>query len=141
MTPKNFLLVGGIVLVLVGILGFYLIGPTAADSIFGTSWWFDSGENWVHLILGVVAVILSFAAPMAIQRPVVMIVGIIAVLIGLYSIFKTDFLGANLENPSDTILHIVVGIWAILSLKGKSLEMNSMGGGMGGGMGNPQMPA
>lgn len=137
MTPKSFLLVGGIVLILVGILGFFLIGPTAEGSIFGDAWWFDNGENWVHLILGIVALIGAFAFPMSLQKPVVMIVGIIALLVGLYSLFIGEgFLGANLENPADTILHIIVGLWALLSLKGKSMDMGGMGSGMG-----TQMPS
>lgn len=137
MTPKNFLLVGGVVLVVVGILGFFLIGPTAEKSIFGSAWWFDNGENWVHLILGIVALIGAFAFPAPLQKTVTMIVGIIAVLVGLYSlVIDTNFFGANLENPADTILHIVVGLWALLSLKSKPMMDSGMGGGMG-----TQMPA
>jgi len=60
MTPKQFLRVGGVVLIVVGILGFAgVLGPTADKSIFGANWWFDNGENWVHLILGIVAVIAA----------------------------------------------------------------------------------
>ena len=61
MNPKQFLLVGGGVLVLVGLLGFFgVIGPTAGQSIFGSTWWFDSGENWAHLVIGVVGLIAAF---------------------------------------------------------------------------------
>lgn len=128
MTPKNFLLVGGIVLVVVGLLGMIgVLGPTADDSIFGSAWWFDSAENWTHLIIGIVAVILLFAAPVPLQKPVVMIVGILALLAGLYSLVLGEKLwGANLENPADTILHIIVGLWAVLSARGKQSTM--MGG-------------
>ncbi len=133
MNPKNFLLVGGIVLVLVAILGFVgVIGPTASRSIFGSAWWFDSGENWAHLLIGIIAVILSFAAPLSLQKPVVMIVGVIALLVGLYSLFiGSGFLGAHLERVADTILHLVLGLWALMSAKGKP---SMMGGGMPGTM-------
>lgn len=125
MNPKNFLLWGGMVLVLVALLGFFgVIGPDSGDSVFGESWYFDNAENWAHLVIGVVALLL-LAASASVQKPVVMIVGIIALLVGLYSLFaEGDFLGANLENPADTILHIVVGLWAILSARGSS-EMSS----------------
>ncbi len=128
MTPKNFLLVGGIVLLLVSILGFAgIIGPTETDSIFGSAWWFDNGENWAHLILGVVALLL-LATPMSVQKPVVMLLGIIGVLVGLYSLLiSPTFLGANLENPADSILHLVVGIWALLSARGSSMMSSSSG--------------
>lgn len=127
MTPKKFLFVGGVVLVLLGLLGMFgILGPTAADSPFGDSWWFDGGENWAHLIIGLVALLALKVFPASSHRPLVMLVGVIALLIGIYSIFSQDFMGANLENPADTILHVLVGIWALLASKKKSdMGMNS----------------
>ncbi len=120
MTPRTFLLVGGVVLVAVGILGMAgIIGPTPADSPFGDNWWFDNGENWAHTILGVVALIAAYLFPAGIQRFLTLVVGIVGIAFGIYSIFTQDFLGANLENPADTILHFVVGAWALLSYRGK----------------------
>ena len=121
MNPKQFLMLGGIVLILVAILGFVgVIGPTAGESMFGEAWWFDSGENWAHLIIGLVALIAMYALPMSGQKALVMFVGIVALLVGLYSLLiSTSFLGANLENPADSILHVVVGLWALLSVRGK----------------------
>ena len=129
MNPKQFLLLGGVVLVLVGVLGFVgVLGPTADASIFGSAWWFDSAENWAHLVLGIVALILAYATGLSLQRPVVMLLGIIGVLVGLYSFFGYPMLlGANLENPLDSILHLVVGIWALAaSWKKPSLAMGGM---------------
>ncbi len=120
MNPKKFLQIGGAVLVLVGILGFVgVLGPTAEQSIFGSSWWFDGGENWAHLILGVVGLIASFALGAGYQRVLVRLLGWIGILVGLYSLFiSNSFLGANLENPMDTLLHLAVGVWALLAAKG-----------------------
>lgn len=137
MTPKKFLLWGGLVLAIVAFLGFWgVIGPTAEDSFFGASWWFGNGENWAHLIIGLIAFIAGFALPTGSQRGLVIIVGIIAVLIGVYSVFRQEFLGANLENPADTILHIVIGLWALLAAKKAGLPMTTTGAGsnMGGTM-------
>ncbi len=119
-TPKNFLLIGGVVLVLVGVLGFFLIGPTEEDSIFGSAWWFDNAENYAHLVLGVVALIAAFALPAGSQKALVVIVGIVGILVGLYGFYSESLLGANLENPADNILHLVVGVWALASAMGKS---------------------
>lgn len=115
MNPKQFLQVGGAVLVLVGLLGFFgLIGPTAQSSIFGPNWWFDNPENWAHLVLGIVAIAASLVLGDSLQRGLVIIVGIVGVLVGLYSVLgETTLLGANLENPADTVLHIIVGAWAL----------------------------
>ena len=115
MNPRQFLLLGGIVLVLVGLLGFFgVIGPTAEQSIFGEMWWFDNAENWAHLVLGVVALVLLMA-PAGLQKPVVILVGIVGLLVGLYNFASESLLGANLESPADLILHLVVGIWALIA--------------------------
>ncbi len=113
-TPKMFLQVGGIVLVLVAVLGYVgVIGPTA-DSLFGEAWYFDNIENIAHLVLGIVALAAAFVLPAGLHKPLVMVVGIVAVLVGLYSLFvDTVLLGAMLQNPADTILHLVIGGWAL----------------------------
>lgn len=120
MNPKQFLQIGGVVLIVVGILGFFLIGPTEEGSIFKSTWWFDQVENWAHLILGVVTLAAAYTVPNTLQKPLVMIVGVIGVLVGLYSLFGSRALGgAYLENPLDTILHLGVGAWALwASMKG-----------------------
>ena len=121
MNPKSFLTIGGVVLVLVAILGFIgVIGPTAEKSIFGDSWWFDNGENWAHLVIGAIALISAYSVGAAGQKMLVTLVGILALLIGVIGFFGPNFLGANLENPADNILHIVIGIWAMLSMGKKA---------------------
>lgn len=114
-TPKQFLRIGGVVLLLVSILGFIgIIGPTAADSIFGATWYFDNAENWAHLVLGVVALISAFVLPAGYQKPLVMVLGVVGILVGLYSMFISQtFLGAGLQNPADSLLHLAVGAWAL----------------------------
>jgi uncharacterized protein YjeT (DUF2065 family) len=125
MNPKQFLRIGGVVLVVVGILGFVnVLGPTAEASMFGDAWWFDNGENWAHLIIGIIAFVAAYALGAEAQKPLVVAVGVIAVLVGLYSIVVGEnFLGANLENPADSILHLVVGIWALIAARGRGGTM------------------
>ena len=115
MNPKQFLQIGGVVLLLVGLLGFFgLIGPTSDASIFGNAWWFDNGENWAHTILGIVALIAAAALknPMQ-QKNLVILVGVLGIFFAVYNVFSTSFLGANLESPADLILHLAVGVWAL----------------------------
>ncbi len=142
MNPKKFLQIGGIILVIVGILGFFLIGPTEEKSIFGGSWWFDSGENWTHLILGIVALALVYGVKSApLQKWVTVIVGVVALIAGISGFVSPNFLGANLESPLDNILHLVIGIWALWAgLKGSSQSMSMGGGSMGGGSMGGGMP-
>ena len=136
MNPKQFLVVGGAVLVVVGVLGMVgVLGPTAEDSIFGSAWWFDNGENWAHLILGVVGLLAAYIMPTSVQKPLVMLLGVVGILVGLYSlVISQSFLGANLENPADSILHLVVGAWALYASMAKGQASAPMSTGMPGQM-------
>ena len=115
LSPQGFLKVGGAVLVLVAVLGFVgIIGPTT-NSLFGSFWYFDNAENWAHLVLGVVGLVAAFVFPAYLNKLIVMLLGVVGFLVGLYSLFGgMDLLGAGLENPADTILHVVVGAWALV---------------------------
>lgn len=132
-SPKSFLLYGGIVLVLVGVLGYVgLIGPTPEDSLFGGAWWFDNGENLAHTVLGVVALLAAFLLKdAAMQKNLVLLVGVLALAFTIIGVFLSgneyNFLGvANLENPLDTILHLVVAVWAFWAGTGKKMMTTTM---------------
>lgn len=115
MAPRQFLIWGGIILVVVAILGWInVLGPTSDSSIFGSTWWFDSVENWAHLIIGIVALLAAFVLPAGAQKVLVIIVGIVGLLFAIFNLAGTVVIGgANLESPLDLILHLVVGIWAL----------------------------
>ncbi len=135
-TPVGFLKIGGAVLILVAILGYVgVIGPTAEQSIFKEAWWFDNGENIAHLVLGVVALAVAygFVIPRSAHRPLVIVLGVVGVLVGLYSFAgQTTLLGANLENPADSLLHLVVGAWALAAgLKKQAGEVSATPTGTG----------
>lgn len=132
MNPKQFLQIGGVVLVIVGILGFIgVIGPTAERSLLGQAWWFDNAENWAHLVIGIVALIAAYVLPANAQKGLVVIVGIVGVLVGLYSLFGyQNLLGANLENPLDSLLHLAVGAWALWAAWRRAPQMTSAMGAM-----------
>lgn len=114
MNPKQFLQIGGATLVLIGVLGIVgIIGPTPDKSIFGPAWWFDNQENLAHLVLGIAGLASVFILPANLQKMLVMLLGVLGIVVGIYSLIgQTALLGANLENPADTILHLGVGIWA-----------------------------
>ena len=112
---------------LVGLLGFFgVIGPTP-DKLFGSTWWFDNGENWAHTILGIVAILAAFSLKSAsAQKNLVVLVGILGLFFGVYNLFSSNFLGTSLEQHADTILHFVVGIWALWAGLRKPKMMGSM---------------
>lgn len=126
MNPKQFLQIGGVILVVVGILGFVgVLGPGEDDSIFGKAWWFDNAENWAHLILGVVGFACAYILPASLQKGLVMLLGVIGVLVGLYSLFGSRMLGgAHLENPADSVLHLAIGVWALWASMMKGSPMS-----------------
>ncbi len=118
MTTKKFLQWGGIVLLALGIIGFI------APNIGGKALYFDRYENWAHTILGIVALLAAYRASESTQRTLTGIVGVVAIVVGVWGFFRAgspspNFFGANLENPIDNLLHVVVGIWAYLSMRGK----------------------
>ena len=121
-TPRMFLIVGGAVLLLLGIVGFLNIFTEEAYPAF----WLDGGENVAHTVLGVVALAAVFvpglnSALAPYYRPIVILVGLIALFFGVYGfVVAADTSGANtfgLANLefADNILHLVVAAWAFAS--------------------------
>jgi hypothetical protein len=120
MNPKQFLTIGGAVLVLLGVLGVLGVFTQSGTPVF----WLDTGENVAHLVLGVVALAAVFvpglnSALAPYYRPLVVVVGIVALFFGVYGFVvggapvPNTFGVANLENPADNVLHLVVGVWAL----------------------------
>lgn len=118
-TPRGFLLYGGIILVALGVLGLFVLGPTPESSLLGEFFWLDGGENIVHLLLGVVALAAYYLLKdEQLTKWLVVVVGVVALVAVV-----AGFLNAanaipnvgitNLENPSDNILHLVVAVWAL----------------------------
>jgi hypothetical protein len=121
LNPKQFLVIGGAVLVLLGIAGMIGFGPTATKSILNDTFWLDNGENVAHLFLGVVALAAVFVPGInsvlePYYRQIVILVGLVALFFGVYGFFAgtnvpNTFGLANLEF-TDNILHLVVAVWA-----------------------------
>lgn len=126
MNPKQFLTIGGVVLLLVGILGYVgIIGPDGATSIFGQVWFFDNTENLAHTILGIAGLASLYILPTMYQKYLVILLGIIGLVFGLISLMGpvtegVNVMGAQLQNPADTILHFAVGAWALFSALNKN---------------------
>jgi hypothetical protein len=112
MNSKQFLQVGGVILLLLGIVGFFM------PNILGELLTFNAAENYAHLVLGVVALLAS-TGPVTIQKPLVLVVGLVALFFGVAGFMVAgnavpNFFGVvHLDNPVDNVLHLVVGVWAI----------------------------
>ena len=121
-TPRGFLITGGAVLTILGLIGFVFLNNPAM-SFF----WLDSSENIAHLVLGLVALAAVYVpglkdtlAPY--YKWIVVLVGVIALFFGVYGFLvpagapgsPNTFGLANLE-LGDNLLHLVVAAWAFLA--------------------------
>lgn len=131
MYPRLFLTVGGAVLLLLGIVGYVNVFTESGTPAF----WLDNGENLAHTVLGVVALAAVFVpglntALAPYYRPIVGLVGVIALFFAVYGFLQpagtsadpNTFGVSNLENPSDNLLHLVVGIVAFAAIWVKPSE-------------------
>ena len=121
-SPRGFLMAGGIVLLLLGIVGYLNIFTESAYPGF----YLDGGENIAHVVLGVVALAALYvpglnSALAPYYRWIVLLVGVIALFFGIYGFVvagntaPNTFGISNLESPADNILHLVVAAWAFLA--------------------------
>jgi len=116
-------------LLLVGLVGF--IGILNNVDFFSL----DTGENIAHVGLGVIGLAAGFGLKdRMIHRGLTAVVGITALIFGLLGWFlpsggalsngafaNPNFLGlANLESPSDNLLHLFFAAWAIWAMMGDS---------------------
>lgn len=121
MTPRFYLAFTGCLLLLLGILGYVgIVGPLSNDSIFGTNWWVDNGQSIVYIVVGLMSLLSAFVLrqPM-IRKFIAFTIGGLLVCVGLLGIIVMRRHGmlnagiAHLENPAETILHLVLGLWAV----------------------------
>jgi hypothetical protein len=102
MNPRQFLIIGGSVLVLLAIVGYL--------GIFG-----EGSPLWLTPVFvpGLNRALEPF------YRPIVLLVGALALFFTVFGFLVANvppmntFGVAHLNNPFDNILHLVVGIWAV----------------------------
>jgi len=131
MNPRQFLLIGGIVLLFLGISGYFILGPNPESSLLGSFFWLDGAENIAHLLFGAVALLAYFLLKDAgMQKILVILVGLVALVVTVLGFMSMSNpipnVGvANLESPADNILHLVVALWAFGAVfmgKGSSMS-------------------
>jgi hypothetical protein len=138
LTPRGFLQWGGIVLALLGIVGFLGIFTESAYSAF----WLDTGENVAHLGLGIIALAALYvpglnSALAPYYKWIVALVGLIAIFFAVYGFIQPAGTGAspntfgisNLESPLDNLLHLVVAAWAFWAAYYPARQEATGGGG------------
>lgn len=118
MNPKQFLLIGGTILVGLGILGMFLLGPTPEQSLLKEGFFLTDFENYAHLMIGIVALGAYFLlADSELTKWLVILVGLVSLVASIAGFLNSGNpipnLGfTNLENPLDNILHLLLAVWA-----------------------------
>ena len=121
-TPRGFLIVGGVVLLIIGALGFFFLN-NPANSFF----WLDSSENIAYIALGIIGLAAVYVpglndALTPHYRWLVIVAGVIALFFAAYGFLlpqgspasPNTFGVANLE-LGDTVLNLVIATWAFVS--------------------------
>ena len=117
-TPRGFLITGGIVLLVLGILGFL-------NMFTSQTFYMTTGENVAHVTLGIVALAAVWVpglnrALAPYYRSLVITVGLIALFFAMYGFLLpggnpptslNTFGVANLEFM-DNVIHLLVAAWA-----------------------------
>ena len=104
---KTFALVLGVVMLLVGILG-YVLNPTGGLllGVFAV----DPPHNAIHLVTGIAALAAAF---MGWARVFCQVFGVVYLLVGVLGLVATDssgmILGMMHNNMADNILHLFIG--------------------------------
>ena len=122
MNPRQFLIIGGVILLVLGILGF-ILQPISGGALLGSALWFDNAENIAHTVLGIVAIAAAYVLSAQMQKWLVVIVGVVALL---FAVLGGINVGASVgagESPLnlgvtnlellDDVVHLVVGVWAL----------------------------
>jgi hypothetical protein len=129
---KQFLTWGGAIMIGLGILGLIgVLGPTASGSIFGSGWFFDMGQSWVNIVVGVIAMLSAFVLDTGSRRWIAGIIGILGLIVGILGfVLPSSFsviLGPNPENLVSNLFYLVLGVWGAWATWGVA-ESGVMGG-------------
>lgn len=122
MNKQQFLLLSGIILTTLGILGFFLFGPTHYSSILGDFFWLNKTESYLHLFLGLILLLSFFKLknPLYIKL-LIIFVGALSLVVSVLGFLRVDFIIPHIgqtwvRNPSDSIMHLVLSFWAFWTL-------------------------
>ncbi len=111
---KTYLTWVGWILVVLGLLGFVWQG------IEGT-FVLSDGENWGHLVLGIIALIAAYWLDGQTQKWLTVIYGLVALYAGIWGFKDPTFYGSASLETIDHVVHLVLGIWGLWVAWGKKI--------------------
>ncbi len=116
MTPKLFLIIGGTILVILGILGTF-----SQASFFHPPYWI----NWFHFLFGIVVLSVGLKGTPAVQAKLTLFGAVVGTSIGLLGLLFGRYMAVRfntpeLADPSDHVAHLIVGLCAIWALRNRN---------------------
>lgn len=125
MDIKMWARVFGVVLLVAGLLGFFLAPNGMLFGILDT----DFTQNAVHTIAGIIALIVGFKAT-GMARTFFRVLGVVYVIVAVLGFVSgSTVLGLMSVNMADNVLHLAVGLVAVwVGFMMKSRAESNMGG-------------
>jgi len=122
--PRQFLLLGGTLLVILGLAGVAgLLGSISQASLFNPPYWI----NWFHLMFGIIVFAIAFAGGRTLQSAMTLAGGSgeharpLRLAVRSYAAKRYNM--PELADPSDHFAHLTVGVlalWAWSNRKARS---------------------
>jgi hypothetical protein len=122
--PRQFLLLGGTVLVILGLAGVAgLLGSLSQASFFNPPYWI----NWFHLVFGFVVFAIAFAGGRTLQSAMTLAAGGLGSTLGLSGLLFGSYASKRynlpeLADPSDHLAHLTVGVLALWAWSNRKAE-------------------
>jgi hypothetical protein len=122
-SPRGFLIFGGAVLLVIGILGFFIMKDSSA-----TFFWMDTGEDIAHTAIGAFCLAAVYLPGLNTRlkpsyRSIVLLLGVIALFSSVYGFLlpggtaaNPNALGVSNIELGDNLLHLAFAIWAFLAV-------------------------
>jgi hypothetical protein len=105
---KTFARVAGWVALLLGVLGFFV--SNLLDLIQ-----FDTTQNVIHLVLGILGIAAGQSEKWA--KAYAQVFGVIYLVIGITGFFFPELLGMHLE-VTENLIHLILGAWGLYAVVG-----------------------
>jgi len=118
MLLKTYIILCGLILICIGVLGFFAEFTRPFETtVFGAYWYSDNTQNTFHVVLGFFTFFVGVAAGATLQKILTWLFSLTSIGVAVYSLFSDTLLTFfNLEKPGDTTFYLIMGSVGLLVL-------------------------